>query len=533
MEKAGKRDHGTRLLTLALAVLLLCMVLAGCGEKPLTLDEQLELGVRYLNDLDYENAVIAFTAAIELDGQNPRARAGLCAAYLAQGDEEQAAQAWAAALDAGIPESDLLAELERMAGILAAAGDESVQKTIEDKKTPAELPKDADYSAYEGREIQLTITPTGTQADSAINYDGYGSLILNGEMDEFGYFSPQTALINNNGEFVFPYLDANGSIYIYSDGIVTLEGILHYSESDSQDGGYYLLDGTPALTIQKIEDVNYTPSDAGVKWDWSNSAVAYNSFHDGIAFVRQEVSVSHWSGIAGGAFSCFKSYLVDKNGNTVLTLPDAFNAFGTITEDNTLVGGTAPIAVNGDLGSLGWASEGLINFGCYARLEKTIFSDVDMDDITWNSPYLCGYMDYSGNIVIPQQYFDTIPFSEGLAAVKNENGLWGFIDKTGNTVIPMEYESVYSFRDGLAAVSKGGKTGYINASNELVIPMEYEDGFEAGGGVCPVAQNGKYGLIDYSGQQVLPFEYDDISVCADGVVYAIKDQTVYIITVEV
>lgn len=108
MEKAGKRDHGTRLLTLALTVLLLCMVLAGCGEKPLTLDEQLELGVRYLNDLDYENAVIAFTAAIELDGQNPQAYAGLYMAYTALDNTQKAEETLATAMAANVSDEEIL-----------------------------------------------------------------------------------------------------------------------------------------------------------------------------------------------------------------------------------------------------------------------------------------------------------------------------------------------------------------------------------------------------------------------------------------
>lgn len=72
-----------RFIALIIAALLLCVVLVGCGEKPLTLEEQLELGARYLNELDYQNSVIAFTAAIEIDEKCIEAFVGRGDAYMA------------------------------------------------------------------------------------------------------------------------------------------------------------------------------------------------------------------------------------------------------------------------------------------------------------------------------------------------------------------------------------------------------------------------------------------------------------------
>ena len=81
-----------------------------------------------------------------------------------------------------------------------------------------------------------------------------------------------------------------------------------------------------------------------------------------------------------------------------------------------------------------------------------------------------GFMDHSGNIVVPIQYDGTefYEFNEGLAAVPNGwfladgwlNKSWGFIDKTGKTIIQPRYElpNIFSekgagvFHEGLAAV---------------------------------------------------------------------------------
>lgn len=112
-----QRDHRSalcrRLLRLLLAAALLC--LAGCGAKQTALSwqEQYDLGVRYLGEGNYEEAVIAFEAAIEIDPKRPEAYAGLADAYLAAGDEAAAK----AALEQGVfatGDEDLSGHLEEL-----------------------------------------------------------------------------------------------------------------------------------------------------------------------------------------------------------------------------------------------------------------------------------------------------------------------------------------------------------------------------------------------------------------------------------
>lgn len=100
-----------RVLCLFLAAALLC--LAGCGAKQETLSwqEQYDLGVRYLSEGKYEEAVLAFEAAIEIDPRRPEAYASLTDAYLAAGDEAAAQEA----LDRGF----------------AATGDEGLQNYLQ------------------------------------------------------------------------------------------------------------------------------------------------------------------------------------------------------------------------------------------------------------------------------------------------------------------------------------------------------------------------------------------------------------------
>ena len=73
--------------TLVVAGLLL--LLFACGAKD-AWQEQYDLGMRYLNDGNYQEAVIAFTAAIEIDAKRPEAYLGAAEAYIAADDIDAA-----------------------------------------------------------------------------------------------------------------------------------------------------------------------------------------------------------------------------------------------------------------------------------------------------------------------------------------------------------------------------------------------------------------------------------------------------------
>lgn len=69
-------------------VLMLVVVLTACGQSvEKQWQEQYDLGVRYLSEGNYEEAVIAFTAAIEIDPKWPEAFIGRGDAYIGAGEE--------------------------------------------------------------------------------------------------------------------------------------------------------------------------------------------------------------------------------------------------------------------------------------------------------------------------------------------------------------------------------------------------------------------------------------------------------------
>jgi len=129
-----------------------------------------------------------------------------------------------------------------------------------------------------------------------------------------------------------------------------------------------------------------------------------------------------------------------------------------------------------------------------------------------------GFIDQSGNEVIPCIYFSVMDFSEDLAAANN--GKWGFIDKNGNEVVPFVYDAVLSFSEGLAAVRVGnslsGRWGFIDKNGNVVIPFDFDFAGSFSEGLASVRIESKYGYIDPSGNTVIPFVYDSAGSFSNG-----------------
>lgn len=79
-----------KLLQLVAAVLLAVMLLTACASGASKAADKIELGQKYLTELNYTEAVASFTKAIRLDPDNIQAYMGRAEAYLALGEYEKA-----------------------------------------------------------------------------------------------------------------------------------------------------------------------------------------------------------------------------------------------------------------------------------------------------------------------------------------------------------------------------------------------------------------------------------------------------------
>jgi len=159
-----------------------------------------------------------------------------------------------------------------------------------------------------------------------------------------------------------------------------------------------------------------------------------------------------------------------------------------------------------------------------------------------------GYIDTTGDLVIPLKYTGANRFKESLAAVilfipnsDDQFGVlrYGFIDKSGREVVPFRYRHVQDFKDGLAIVCvKDGedyKYGFIDKTSEVVIPIMYDwldtyfiDGLCCAGifteierfidrdGIERVKLDKKYGFINKKGEWKIQPKYRSVGCFYKG-----------------
>ncbi len=131
--------------------------------------------------------------------------------------------------------------------------------------------------------------------------------------------------------------------------------------------------------------------------------------------------------------------------------------------------------------------------------------------------YLSGYLDRSGNEVIPLRYQMATDFTGGKALVQVKEGEYALIDRNGKRLQTYRYPFVGPLGDGLLAFSQAasGPYGYIDEKGTVVIPPRYTSAqpFEAGRAVVNTSSDpmtNRYGLIDKQGTFIIKPEYNDI-----------------------
>ena len=72
------------------AIVLVAVLLTSCGSKAATATDKIELGQKYLTELNYTEAIASFTEAIKLDPNNIQAYMGRAEAYVALGEYDKA-----------------------------------------------------------------------------------------------------------------------------------------------------------------------------------------------------------------------------------------------------------------------------------------------------------------------------------------------------------------------------------------------------------------------------------------------------------
>jgi len=93
--------------------------------------------------------------------------------------------------------------------------------------------------------------------------------------------------------------------------------------------------------------------------------------------------------------------------------------------------------------------------------------------------------------------------------VRKENGLYGYIDQRGEWVIPPQWEEAWPFSDGLARVEKDQHTYYIDTDGNIAFESAWDDSTHFLNGLAPMCKDGKWGYMDRQGHAVIVPQWDE------------------------
>ncbi|WP_052714306.1 WG repeat-containing protein [Paenibacillus dauci] len=107
--------------------------------------------------------------------------------------------------------------------------------------------------------------------------------------------------------------------------------------------------------------------------------------------------------------------------------------------------------------------------------------------------------------MIPFQFTSCGLFKEGYAEVSLDHDMYGFIDKTGEFVIPPTYYQLKNFNEGLAAfrLKTADKWRFINPDNKVIIKTKFQSVNDFSEGISAVKLKDSYGYIDKQGKWIV------------------------------
>ncbi len=226
----------------------------------------------------------------------------------------------------------------------------------------------------------------------------------------------------------------------------------------------------------------------------------------------------------------YRHGFLDRDGD--MAIPFMYDQAGPFT------GGYAAVSLDHRYGIINRDNQPVIPFNYnYAEIHH---EDLFLVMNYTNSGSLLGYYNHLGEMIIePQHTLSEIRrYSEGYIAIREEIApgeldKYSFYDDRGQLAFPGEFKDVREFSEGLAAVNNNEKWGYINHKGELIIPYQFDNisyfGFK--NGYTWVTSNGKTSFIDRSGEVFYTADYDYIRRFSDGVAYVYKDNLAGIIEV--
>jgi hypothetical protein len=137
-----------------------------------------------------------------------------------------------------------------------------------------------------------------------------------------------------------------------------------------------------------------------------------------------------------------------------------------------------------------------------------------------------GFIDVSGNTVIPFQFDAVMDFSEGYCSVAqinntNEDSIyydWFFIDEKGNKISNKTYSELHEFKNGLASAQKTGFYGWIDNKGNYLFGHDYDECKNFSGNLAAFSKNKLWGIINRQGKKIIEPSYSYIGESKENLV---------------
>lgn len=508
MENNRRRMPLPGKILIAIAVLL-CLVLAAILLFPMlkkggtALQQHLRLGQRYLDELDYNNAVLEFTSAIEIDGRSTPAYVGRGQAYLGLQEYSRAEQDFTFVIE-NLDAGNVDAYVGRAQSYIAHGETDKAMADIDRAEANGlsqtradDLRRDAEnaLSGSDGKTTRRVLTaddvtwilqPTYVYQDlEPIRQDRSSLYAWNTEdYSPFPQLYQATVSVRVYEDLLFPDQDiidmtsmttlsqvSSGSFQAYFPFVVPEQMALSATAVAHLCLGDFSPDGPTTLPESFAGgNVSYgTMTDVGM-----SAGAIYDS-------TTREIFVEEHNTVAGSPVYEIRSF-VDLATAFVKPVPVYQWAVSSYlqpgTDNNYILPDAADVLPEYPVIS--------------AQPQDTLFAFVSPD----------------GTLLTDFLYEDTVDYSCGIAAAKL-NGKWGYLDETGTPVTDFIYDSIWAVTNSeeyydafpctcdTMVVSRDGQTGLLYRDGSVLIDFgEFEDLAPAYNDQLWAMQDGAWGLID-------------------------------------
>ena len=272
----------------------------------------------------------------------------------------------------------------------------------------------------------------------------YGDWIIKPEYDQAGCFNGDVApILDQYNEYEYIYRDGSIFMSVYNRKVpftaarhfYDFFGACVIDSGYEQNKVYIALDGISQIFASKLPNTN------GVKYENKQFFAIATPFKNGIAVAMKRTNASVLESNDNNITKLTSkeywqsAYVIDQSGNIFAALPAGYDVFDYSLNDN---------------------------------------DTIIVRDMTKEEKYY-GVCDLEGNLIIPCSYHMIEYCDNGMFLATNDQGFLGYINKSGENATEFKYQAAYPFSDGLAAVKENDLWGFITTKGEYAIEPVWDD----------------------------------------------------------